>query len=148
MNNDETIGIIYPVMKRNFDFLKKRNTPVYVKYITNPESKNATRLKNGHFLLFYLSRKDKTILGYSTIKNISFKKPYEIKESYLDQIQMEEKEFENYTSDRQSKSLIFLELNKITALENPVQLENPITMAGKYVSINEIKRLLGDDIID
>lgn len=61
---------------------------------------------------------------------------------------MDEEEFTNYISDRQSKLLLFLELNEITTLKNPVQMGNPMTMAGQYVSINEIKQLLGDDIID
>ena len=74
--------------------------------------------------------------------------PNEIKENHLDLIQMDEKQFDDYTSNRSFKSLIFLELQKIVTLENPIQVGYPITMAGQYISINEIKRLLGEDIID
>lgn len=148
MSNDDTIGIIYPVMKWNFDLLMKRINPVYVKYIIHPNSKKPTKLQNGHYLLFYLSRMEKSIIGYATIKDISFKMPNEIKENHLDLIQMDEKQFDDYTSNRSFKSLIFLELQKIVTLENPIQVGYPITMAGQYISINEIKRLLGEDIID
>jgi hypothetical protein len=148
MSNDDTTGIIYPIMKRNFDLLVKRKNPVYVKYITHPNSKNQTRLQNGHYLLLYLSRMEKSIIGYATIKYISFKMSNEIKENHLDLIQMDEKDFGDYRSNRPSKPLIFLELLKIVTLENPIQVGYQITMSGQYTSINEIKRLLGDDIID
>ncbi len=148
MSDDDTIGVIYPIMKRNFDLLVKRKNPVYVKYITHPNSKNPTRLRNGHYLLFYLSRMEKSIIGYAAIKDVSFKIPNEIKENHLNQIQMDETEFDDYTSNRPSKSLIFLELQKIVTLENSIQVGYPITMAGQYVSINEMKRLLGADSID
>ena len=134
-------------MRTNFNLLKKRKTPVYVKYITHPGSKNATRLKKEHYLLFYLSRMDKSIVGYTKIKNISYKMPEEIKADQLNKIQMEKKEFDAYSSDRQSKPLLFLELDRIVTLENPVKMEKPMTMAGQYVSIKGIKQLLGDDIL-
>lgn len=149
MNEDEEIvGIIYPVMQNNFDILKERKNPAYVKFITHVKSKNPTRLRKGHYLLFYLSRKDKSIIGYAKINAVSFKTAFEINDKYLNRIQMEQKEFDGYILDRESKQLLFLELEEIIVLDKPMPVDYPITMAGQYVSINEMKRLLGVDVLE
>jgi len=144
----ETIGIIYPIMQNNFDLLLERKNPVYVKYITHVKSKHPTRLNPGHFLLLYLSRKDKEIIGYARIENIRFLKPNEIKQHYVNRIQMDKEEFNGYILDRNEKQLICLELEKIIKKQIPVKVDNPITMAGKYVDTIELKSLLGEDFID
>lgn len=148
INSNGISGIIYPIKEHNINLLNKRDKPAYVKYITHSNSKNPTQLQKDHYLLLYLSGKSKNIVGYSKIKGIMFMKPDEIKKKYLYQIQMDEKEFSNYTSNRLSKYLIYLELYKLIFLKSPFRIEYPITMAGRYVSLNEIKRVLGEDFSD
>ena len=133
-------------MQSNYDILKERKDPVYVKYITHSRSKNPTKLQKGHFLLLYISKKNKSIVGYAKIKDVSLKMPAEIKQNYLNRIQMQREEFNEYILDRDSKGLIFLELEEIVELEKPVLVGYPITMAGRYVSIEEKKRLVGNEV--
>ena len=74
------IGAIYPLKKTNFDMLKKRRKPAYIKFLTHTNSRKPTKLHRGHFLLFYLSGGKKSIVGYSKIKEVLFKTPLDIKQ--------------------------------------------------------------------
>lgn len=148
-NNDENeiIGIVYPLRKNNFELLKKRKNPVYIKYTPHSNSKNPTKICEGNFLLFYLAHGSKLIIGYSKIIKVTFKLPFDIKQQYIDRIQMEKNEFDRYISTRKSKSLLFLELERIIEFQNPVKVNYPITMAGRYVTIVDIKNLGFQQII-
>jgi hypothetical protein len=137
------IGIIYPVIQENIEILKKRERPVYVKYLTHTKSKNPTRLRKGDFLLLYLSREDKTIRWYSEILSVSFKMPDDIIAHHLDRIQMHENEYMRYVQERRNKPLLFLELKRLVELERPYSVHYPITMAGRYVPNSEYRSIIG-----
>ena len=135
-------GIIYPVNMNNFKLLLKRKKPMYVKFLIHKKSKNPTRLLKGDTLFLYLSHKDKSIIGYSKIQNISFLTPIEIQNNYIGRIQMEPQEYTVYIKGRLDKPLISLELSKIVELKTPIIIDYPITMAGKYVYGNTINNLI------
>jgi hypothetical protein len=141
IDGKKVIGIIYPLHNHNFDRLKKKKNPVYVKYLTHVNSRHATKIHEGDFLFFYRSGGDKSIIGFSKIVKISFKTPLDIEQHYLDRIQMEKNEFEKYISNRKSKPLIFLELKEILKFEKPANIDFRMTMVGKYISIDEIRRI-------
>lgn len=142
MIEEEIGGIIYPLKEENLGLLKEKSKPVYIKYLSRMKGKNPTKLQRGHYILFYLSRKDKTIVGYSKINNILFKTPSEIKQEYTNRIQMNDPAFDQYTKKRKDKSLIALEIEKFTELKNVVSINYPITMAGKYITMNEVKNFI------
>jgi len=139
MINGEIGGIIYPLNDHNFNILKKREKPVYVKYPSRA-GKHPTKLKQGHLLFFYLSRKDKSIIGYSKIKEVSIKTPQEVLQHYTRSMQMNDDEFNKYTIKRKDKKLLVLMLDDIVELEKNITIDYPITMAGKYISTDEMKR--------
>jgi len=147
-SKDEIIGIIYPLMQSNFNIFKKRRKPLYIKFLTHSKSKNPTKLQKGHYLLLYLSRRNKAIAGYAKIKKVSFRKVFEVQQKYINRIQMGRKEFDEYVFRRESKHLILLELNEIIELKKSVVVDYPITMAGRYVSFDEIKHLLGSEFVE
>ncbi|MDO9538173.1 MAG: DUF365 domain-containing protein, partial [Thermoplasmata archaeon] len=132
--NTEIAGIIYPIMQNNFTILMTRTNPVYVKFITHTKSKKPTKLQKENYLLFYLSKNDKSIIGYSKIQKISFEQPHDILNNFINRIQMNECEFSAYIQGRKSKQLIVLELEKIYKLKKRVIISFPMTMAGRYVS--------------
>lgn len=140
--NNNIIGIIYPILQSNFSYLLKHKEPVYIKYITHTKSKNPTKLQKGHYLLFYVSKKDKSISGYSKIKNVSFKQANEIKNQFIHRIQLNSQEFSVYIQNRESKYLLFLELEEIIQLKKPVIVTSPISMAGQYISKNQLNAIL------
>lgn len=144
MNITDIVGVIYSLRDHNYDLLKKRKSPVYIKYIPYAYSKKPTKLCKGHSLFFYISGKEKTIFGYSKIKEVTFCLPAEIKRNYMDRIQMTDKEFSKYVLQRDSKSLLTLELDDIIDLQDKVRVPYPITMGGKYVSLDDVKNLLGN----
>jgi hypothetical protein len=41
---DEVIGVIYPLSESNFNILKIRAIPTYIKFIYHSNSKNSTKL--------------------------------------------------------------------------------------------------------
>jgi hypothetical protein len=137
----EIKGVIFPIRRINYNILKKRNNPIFIKFLTHSDSKNPTKLQSDHFLLLYLSKSNKSIIAYSQIKRITFKKPLEVLKYHLDDIQMEKEEFSKYIQNRENKSLVLLELKKISELDNPVPVDQPITMAGMYVSKNSFDTL-------
>lgn len=130
----EISGVIYPIRRKNYDLLRDRNAPIFVKFLGRTDSKNPTKLRSDHFLLLYLSKSNKSIIAYSQIKSISFKKPHEILKHNIKNIQMEKDDFCKYIQNRENKSLILLELKKLFELDNPVAVEQPITMTGRYIS--------------
>jgi len=144
MNNNEIVGIIYSLKEHNYNYLKKRKSPIYIKYIIHGDSKNPTKLCKGHILFFYISSKEKTVVGYSKIREVTFCLPREIKQSYMDRIQMTDDEFNQYVSQRDSKLLLTLELDDIIDLQDKVRVPYPITMGGKYLSLDDVKNLLGN----
>jgi hypothetical protein len=146
MEKNDVAGIIYTLKEHNYYYMKKRKSPVYIKYTPHADSKNPTKLDSGHILFFYISGKEKSIIGYSKINDISFHLPKEIKQNYIDRIQMKEDEFNKYINHRESKSLLALELDKIIDLPNSIPITYPITMGGKYLSSMEVKNFIGDHL--
>ena len=56
---------------------------------------------------------------------------------------MDKMEFQNYILNRETKNLLFLELNKIIEFKEMIYVEYPITMVGKYITQEDIKYYLG-----
>lgn len=140
-NSNEISGVIYPLMRKNFNLLRKKRNPIYIKYITHTASKYPTRLIKGNFLLFYLSGENKSVVGYSKIIDIGFDLPSFVKEHFLDRIQMKEQEFDNYIKYRETKPLLILQLDEIKELSKSVVLPFSITMTGKYIYESDIKKI-------
>jgi len=124
-------GIIYPIPQEDYDTLKSRKNPIYIKFL----SKNSTELKIGHILIFYLSRKNKTLIGYSKIINVYFKSPLDILKYHKDNTQMKEEKIIEYIHTRENKNILVLELDEIKDFDIPIKIDYPITMMGKYVHI-------------
>jgi len=148
ISENDIVGIIYPLRQENYQLINRIKEPVYVKFITHTNSKNPTKLKHNNYILFYQSGKNKTIVGYSKIISISFKKATEIKNEYLSRIQMNENDFCSYVKGRESKLLLFLELDQIMTLEQPVELSFPITMAGQYITKNDLRTIINIETND
>lgn len=140
-------GVIYPLMYENFILLKSRKNPVYIKYPART-LKKASPLKKGNILLLYQSKANKSIIAFGIIKNVSLKLPDEIKSKYLDKIQMEKDQFNNYISGRESKELLFIELDKIIEFNKPVISSRPITMAGLLIDKNEVNKIMRNGKVD
>ena len=71
--NDQIGGVVYPLNEKNYRLLKQRYKPIFIKFIPHSDTKNPTKLNEGNYLLFYVSNKNKSIIGYSKIKQILFK---------------------------------------------------------------------------
>lgn len=137
--NSEIKGVIYPINKKNLSKLKRVDNPMYIKYLPHGKSKNPTKLESNNFLFYYLSGGEKTIVGYSKINDIKFKMPEAILENYIDRIQMSRKEFDEYTKERKGKELLTLFLEDFLIFSKPVKTNYHVTMAGKYLTEEEIK---------
>ena len=124
---------------KHLELLRTKKNPAYVKYLTQQSN---LFLREGHYVLFYVTKKEKSILSYSKVKKISFLSREEIIEHKLDNIQMNKEDFEEYTSSRKTKPLFFLELDRIYNFEDPVFLNYPITMTGKRVLKGELDKIL------
>jgi len=135
----EVGGVIYPIPMKHLELLRTRNDPAYIKYLTQ---KTNLFLKEGHYVLFYVTKKEKSILSYSKVKKICFLSPEQIIENKLGNIQMNKEDFEEYTSNRKTKPLFFLELEKIYNFEAPVFLNYPITMTGKRIFKGELDKII------
>jgi hypothetical protein len=133
----ELFGVIFPLRRNNFELLKIRKNPIYIKYITHSKSKYPTKLHSGHYLFFYISREKKSLIGYSKIKGVKFDLPSNLVEISENNIQMNMDEFKNYTNDRNFKLMLVIELEKIIEFEKPNKIAYPITMAGRYVYSDE-----------
>ena len=114
-------------------------------WICLPE--RSTRLQAGIYLLFYLSGEDKSVVAYAKVKSLSFKQPAEIREE-RGRTQMDEEKFNEHIRSRESKPLVFLELGKVVLLERPTPVasvvRSPITMAGLYLTADELRLFIGD----
>ena len=119
-----------------------RIDPIFIKYLTHATSKYPTKLVNGDILFFYLSGENKVIVGFSRIEEICMELPTYVKNEYLNRIQMNESELNNYIKDREVKPLLILKLNKIIELTPPISINFPITMTGKYVYETDMKSLI------
>jgi len=135
-------GVIYPIRKNNYNLLKERSSPIYIKFLSHSSAKNPTRLRSGHYLIFYLSGANKSIIAHSKIVEVLFKKPIQIQEHHINDIQMEKEEFDIYTRNRENKSLILLKLNNIIEFENPIEIDYSISMTGMYISKESVKSFL------
>ena len=132
-------GVIYPLNENNYVLLKQRKKPIFIKFLPHSNSKNPTKLCPGNYLLFYLSKQNKSIIGYSKINDIFFKTPTEINQQYIDEIQMDKIEFERYVKNRENKPLMVLILDRIIDFKKKISIDYPITMTGKYISKDELK---------
>ena len=146
--SNRPMGVIYGLRHNNYKRLLSRKKPVYVKFIPHSNSKHPTKIDTNDFLFFYISGKSKSIAGYAKIATVSFKQPSEIQNCYLNNIQMDRIEFQNYILNRETKNLLFLELNDIIEFKKMIPVEYPITMGGKYITQEDIKYFLGNNIIN
>jgi len=145
-NQKDVGGVIFGLRENNFELLKSRKNPVYVKFTAHhPSSRSPNRVQSGHLLLFYISGKCKAVAGYSKILDVSYNEPVEILENYLNHIQMTKHEYEVYIDSRESKPILTLKLGEIITLKKGIKLDFPITMAGKLVSSDEISNIIGLD---
>jgi hypothetical protein len=135
-------GVIYPLRRNNYLLLKNRCNPIFIKYLTHTYSKRPIKIVKGNILFLYLSCENKSIVGYSKIIDVFFKKPLEIKNNFINNIQMKKNEFEKYIIGRDNKPLLCLKLDKIIEFHNEVNSEYKITMTGKYLNQNDINNLL------
>jgi hypothetical protein len=87
-----------------------------------------------------LSGGSKSIIGYSKIINVLFKTSSEVKQYYINRIQMGKEDFDNYIKNRESKALLLLELENIVEFKKMISVDFPMTMAGKYMQLDKIKQ--------
>jgi len=141
MDNNKKI-VIYPLMEHNYELLKTRINPVYIKFIAREPKKKSIKPQNIDCIYFYLSRHDKSIIGFSSIKTIKYIKPCDIENALLSRIQMTNDEFNKYCKDRENKSLVTLELEKIIDLNPPLKLKSALTMNGLLLKSSELTKYI------
>jgi hypothetical protein len=146
IKESDIAGVIYPLNKSNFILLQHRKNPMYVKYIIHTNSKKPTTLVKGNFLFFYISKANKSIVGYSKINEITFKNYMEIKKDFIENIQMRQEDFDKYSFKRENKPLICLKLDTIIEFNQAVTINFPMTMTGKYVTKDKINFFFKSDI--
>jgi len=145
MNYDNKItGIVYPLSQTNIDRLLKQKNPVYIKFLTGEAKMVKTKLRQKDYLLFYITKKNKSIEYYSKIKQINFKLPSVLKKSDINRTQMDEKEFKIYIKGREEKPILFLELENISKMQS---IKNVISMSmsGRYIYREELSNLLKNE---
>jgi len=140
--DDDKLIVIYPLMKHNYELLKTRLNPVYIKFIAREPKKKSINPQNIDYLYFYLSRHDKSIIGYSSIKTLKFLKPLDVENEFLSRIQMTKDDFTKYCKDRENKLLLTLELEKIIDLNPSLKLKAPLTMSGLLLKLSEFNGYL------
>ena len=138
----DSVGIIFPTRREHLSLLQSREKPVFVKFITHAGSKNATKLKPGDILFFYVSREEKKISHWAAITAVSFGKPDEVMRRFGHSVQMGKEDFLMYSRERMTKPLLILELDQITRLMYEQDSPYPITMVGKNISSEETRRLI------
>lgn len=133
MDNESNLkGVIYPLYKHNYELLKTRKNPIYIKYQTH--SKSGVRIKDRDYIFFYISGGNKTIVGYSIIKDIKFELPQLVLDKFVDRTQMDGDEFNNYIQNRFNKHLLMVYLKKVINFDEPQKINFPITMTGKLIN--------------
>ncbi|OKY78786.1 MAG: Hypothetical protein, DUF365 family [Candidatus Methanohalarchaeum thermophilum] len=128
---DETVGIIFPLYNEIIERALEENKDVFAKY-------SRRKLEQGDTLYLYSS-------GPSGLKNITAKakieettklKPNKVWERYRDRLFQNKKEFNDYTKDRKNKKMLVLELTDIKELKETVEAPGNMTVAGLYVDKN------------
>jgi len=148
MDEDKIAGAMHFLFENNFKRLKEIKHPIFVKFTGHNNWKKPSRLKKNHFLLLFTSRRYKWLVGYSKIIRVSFNYPFDVKHKYIDRIQMKEQEFQRYINNRKMRILTLLEIGEIFELDEKKPVGIPLTLNGKYLSIEEIRFLLGKSIVD
>lgn len=129
-NQNEIIGIIFPILPNHVERFFADGKTVFVKFV----SRAPTRLQTGHRLFFYKSRNDRELVGEALISGIETKPPKDILSDFHDRLFLTRKEMEQYVGNRQSKEMLVLILSKVKKYHAAIRLERPVTMAGQYVT--------------
>ena len=147
--NDELIGVIYALPRHIIDRVLVDKKKVFIKYIAKePIKKTRFRISPGNKLFLYESGGKKIIVGESLIKKCEFLNKDEVYEKYRIDLILTKKELDEYAIGREEKKLLVLHLEKIETYEEPIKLNKQITMAGHYVTFDNINILVEDDKIE
>ena len=141
-DNDIIEGVIYPLQEEDAFNILNNNKKVFVKYLPHePSKKTVQKLKSGLKIYFYISKKNKSIVGDAIIKNILFMDFQDILSNYKNQLFISEDKFRLYSKGREHKKAQNLELKDINKYQKKVIVKVPITMAGMYVTTSNKKKI-------
>jgi hypothetical protein len=134
-------GAIFPIPHYLTHGLFSGGPKIFVKYLPH----NSTRLVKGNKIIFYESRGSKCLIGEGVVNSIEFLTPKEVIKNYKNLLFLSEEQFEDYvklrTNHDPSKKMLTMKLTNIKKYATPIKYKNTITMAGKYIGINEFRSI-------
>jgi hypothetical protein len=132
------IGAIYAVPIILIDQLFDGKNKVFVK-CTGQQS---TKLLPKHKIVFYGSHGEKKLIGEGIIKKVEFLNPEEVISKYKEELFIDEQQFRQYVGKRQR--ILTLELKGLKKYQEPIQIKEVITMAGKYLTAEQYDSIVNN----
>lgn len=137
MDRERTSGVVYPIPHDIVNRMLGGGKTVFVKSLPWEKS----QLEVGHKVLFYASHRIRAIVGEGTIRDVEYLTPNETLKKHKESLFLTPEELSLYTSKRgraPSKRLLVLSLEKIKKFPKPVPYGKHITMAGEYLTKQQI----------
>lgn len=148
MDEEEPIGVIYPLPPDVITQILSGKRDIFVKYISRvPTKKSKHRLKNGLKLFIYASGGSKSIVATSYVKKVEFLPAPVLMKKYAGRVAIQKDYAKEYFKGREDKALAVLHLSNVTPVFPPIKILTPITMSGQFIT-QENKKLLFAQHID
>lgn len=141
MNKVNIIGVIYPISKDVEDRVFNDKKNVFTKYIAHTPSEKTIRIKSGDKLFFYKSKSGRKVVGESIIDSIEFLNYHQTVKSYSENTIISPEKLKKYSNGRENKKMLVFHLKKFKKYKNEKTLKKPLTMAGLYVTTNNINKI-------
>jgi hypothetical protein len=138
--SDTVLGIIFSLSQKHIErFFEGRGT-VFVKFYGR--QRVPSRLRRGSKLFFYRSGGRKEIVGEAKIIDIKSGTFDDVWSKFSNRLFLTRDELEKYVGKRKDSQMTVLVLDKIRAYSVPIVLQQPLTMAGQYMTRQMYERLM------
>ena len=138
--NEPIIGVIYPLTEKIINYMFENKRDVFVKYLPHGKPKKP-KLKEEMVIYFYQSGSNKGIVGEAIIKNIQYLNIDQIFKEYTGRLMTTEDELIKYSTGREKKVALVLELVDLKRYEKEIKLSSSLTMMGLYLTEKRKKKL-------
>lgn len=128
------IGVIFPIPEKIIYRIFDMGMNVFTKFTTHTPSEKSIKIHKGDKLFIYQSKAEKTVVGEAIIEKMDFLLSDDVMDKYKEKLITPPEEMAKYVKGRTNKKMLVFELYNITKYNDPVKVNNPITMAGQYVT--------------
>lgn len=130
----DIVGVSHPIPTKFAERIYNENKTVFV------GKSYLCRVKKGDKFIVYESRGARAYTGMADIISVGKMKTNAIYRKFKNELMVNKKEFDQYSSGR--KEMNYIEFENFQKFKNPVKPPRFVGIRGKYIKMQELKRIL------